>query len=189
MVPSCAVRWGVLDKCSATEQLQTPGVSCKRSTSSASVQLIHWCYCVHSGGLSGLSRKWNNGRQGAQWASSKTPLGRFMYSTYTEEDYKVIWDQYQYVSRSDDWWFRKDFGKQDLDTHADTNRSNTYATVQQTWSKQVLLSPLLEASSTIRVALLLCQNQDLLRYCCWVLCLHGYSEKDHTIILRNLTLW
>ncbi|EIE25882.1 hypothetical protein COCSUDRAFT_46416 [Coccomyxa subellipsoidea C-169] len=89
-----------------------------------------------SGGLSGLSRKWNNGRQGAQWASSKTPLGRFMYSTYTEEDYKVIWDQYQYVSRSDDWWFRKDFGKQDLDTHAETNRSNTYATVQQTWSKQ-----------------------------------------------------
>ncbi|KAK9915574.1 hypothetical protein WJX75_001002 [Coccomyxa subellipsoidea] len=88
-----------------------------------------------TGGLSGLSRIWKNGRQGAQWASSDHPLGRIMYSTYTEDDYNVIWDQYQYVSRDADWWFRKDFGKAKLSS-ADPNRSDTYATVQQMWAKQ-----------------------------------------------------
>lgn len=93
-------------------------------------------HIVCSGGLSGLSRIWKNGRQGAQWASSDHPLGRIMYSTYTEDDYNVIWDQYQYVSRDADWWFRKDFGKANLSS-ADPNRSDTYATVQQMWAKQV----------------------------------------------------
>jgi len=90
-----------------------------------------------AGGLVSLTRKWADGRQGAQWATQDTPLGRLMYSTYTEADYEVIWDQYQYVSKDADWWFRKDFGKANLDNSVATNRSDTFATVQGMWAKQV----------------------------------------------------
>lgn len=61
-----------------------------------------------------------------------------MYSTYTEDDFSVIWDTYQYVQQKDDWWFRKDFGKENV-TSASPNHSTTYATVQGMWAKQVCL--------------------------------------------------
>ncbi len=61
-----------------------------------------------------------------------------MYSTYTEDDFSVIWDTYQYVQQKDDWWFRKDFGKDNVSS-ANPNHSTTYATVQGMWAKQVQL--------------------------------------------------
>ncbi|CAL8470098.1 g9640 [Coccomyxa elongata] len=89
----------------------------------------------NSGGLSSLSRNWANGRKGRQWANAGAPLGRFMYSTYTEDDFNVIWDTYQYVQQNADWWFRKDFGKENVSS-ASPNHSTTYATVQGMWAKQ-----------------------------------------------------
>ena len=59
-----------------------------------------------AGALSGLQRRWGNCRQGANWASPHSLLGRFSYSTYRESDYDVIWDRYAYVKPLSIWFKR-----------------------------------------------------------------------------------
>lgn len=45
------------------------------------------------------------------WAGFSAPLALPVYSTYSEEDYDVIWSQYSYVGPNVADWFYKDFGK------------------------------------------------------------------------------
>ncbi len=67
--------------------------------------------CMHciqpsaiAGTLSGLQYLWPE-QEGSNWATPQQPLGQFLYDTYTEEDYHIIWETYSY---SDFSW---DFGK------------------------------------------------------------------------------
>ncbi|KAL4451756.1 hypothetical protein ABPG75_007418 [Micractinium tetrahymenae] len=47
------------------------------------------------------------------WASFDAPLAMPVYSTYSEDDYNVIWDEYAYMGRPQSFWdwFFRDFGK------------------------------------------------------------------------------
>ena len=59
-----------------------------------------------AGALSSLRRVWAGGRLGADWASPRSLLGQFSYSTYRESDYDVIWDRYAYMKPLSIWFKR-----------------------------------------------------------------------------------
>ena len=89
-----------------------------------------------AGAMVSLQRRWPAAnRVGAQWANASRPLGRFLYSTYTEADYDVIWDEYLYIDRTV-WWITKDLGKSNCSS-AGPVRSDTPAAAQGFWVKQV----------------------------------------------------
>ncbi|KAK9821791.1 hypothetical protein WJX81_004092 [Elliptochloris bilobata] len=90
-----------------------------------------------TGALAGLQRRWRSspGRTGAQWVGSAKPFGVFTYSTYTEDDYSVIWDNYAYIS-PDTWWFKQDFGKSNCSS-AHPRRADTVPQARQVWLQQV----------------------------------------------------
>ena len=71
---------------------------------------------------------------GAQWADASRPLGRFVYSTYTEADYDVLWDEYLYIDPSV-WWIQRDLGKYNASS-AGPLRSDTSPLAQGAWVKQ-----------------------------------------------------
>ena len=56
-----------------------------------------------------LRRRYPDGTLGQDWAGKADLFGVPQYSTYTEDSYDVIWDNYTYVGGAD--WFQKDFGK------------------------------------------------------------------------------
>jgi hypothetical protein len=58
-----------------------------------------------------------------------------MYSTYTEDDYDVLWNEYLYIDPST-WWIQRDLGKYNASS-ANPTRSNTAAQAQAAWVKQV----------------------------------------------------
>ena len=74
-------------------------------------------------------------KTGAQWAAQGRPLGAFLYSSYTEADYEVVWDEYLYISR-DNWWVGMDFGKANC-SEAHPRRADEAPAMQQAWAKRV----------------------------------------------------
>ena len=58
-----------------------------------------------------------------------------MYSSYTEADYDVLWKEYLYIDPAV-WWISRDLGKYHADS-AQPFRSDTHATAQGFWVKQV----------------------------------------------------
>ena len=48
--------------------------------------------------------------EGPDWASPDSPLGRLVYTTYSEQDFDIVWQQYAY-QQPVQIWFKKDFGK------------------------------------------------------------------------------
>ena len=67
-----------------------------------------------------------------QWGSKDSPLGAFIYSSYTEEDYSTIWDEYLYISK-DNWWVDMDFGKLNC-SNAAPRRADVAPAMRQAWS-------------------------------------------------------
>lgn len=114
-------------------------------TYSARLPACAWAYCrtvpMHSHGLvciaGGLSRlqRLENGQAGNQWASAGRALGRFLYSTYTEGDYDVIWRNYMYISQ-DNWWVEYDFGKKNCSA-AGPRRADVAARLEEVWAHRV----------------------------------------------------
>jgi hypothetical protein len=89
----------------------------------------------HAGAIASLQRQWAAvGRTGAQWANASRPLGRFVYSSYTEADYDVLWNEYLYIDPAV-WWISRDLGKYHASS-AEPFRSNTPAAAQGFWVKQ-----------------------------------------------------
>ena len=94
--------------------------------------------CI-AGALAKL-QKIMDGQAGTQWADADKALGRFLYSTYTEKDYNVIWENYMYISR-DNWWVVYDFGKANC-SEAGPRRADIPARLEDVWVQQVsALSP------------------------------------------------
>ena len=97
-------------------------------------------HCAHiglfctAGGLSRLQRL-ENGQAGNQWASAGRALGRVLYSTYTERDYDVIWQNYMYISQ-DNWWVEYDFGKKNC-SEAGPRRADVAARLEEVWAHRV----------------------------------------------------
>ena len=56
-------------------------------------------------------------------------------SSYTEEDYDVIWDNYMYISQ-DNWWVVYDFGKKNC-SEARPRRADVAARLQELWVDRV----------------------------------------------------
>ncbi|CAL5224396.1 g7077 [Coccomyxa viridis] len=83
-----------------------------------------------TGGL-GRLQKLSDGQAGNQWASADKALGRFLYSTYTEKDYDVIWDNYMYISQ-DNWWVEYDFGKKNC-SEAGPRRADVPGRLEDVW--------------------------------------------------------
>lgn len=94
---------------------------------------------LFAGALSGLQRNWASNRKGSQWINPDAPMGRFVYSTYTEDDYNVIWNEYLYIDPSV-WWIARDLGKFNASA-ANPVRSDTVAIAQAAWVKQVHADP------------------------------------------------
>ena len=56
-------------------------------------------------------------------------------STYTEQDYDVIWDNYMYISQ-DNWWVVYDFGKYNC-SQAWPRRADMAASLEELWVDRV----------------------------------------------------
>jgi hypothetical protein len=98
----------------------------------------------HAGALSGLQRN-RSGERGIEWAARDRALGQFVYSTYTEADYDVVWDEYLYISR-DNWWVKMDFGKRNCSV-GQPRRADMAANLQEAWVQEVCL----QASNSMHV--------------------------------------
>ena len=93
-----------------------------------------------AGGLGRLQRL-VDGQLGNQWADPDKALGRFLYSTYTEEDYNVIWENYMYIGQ-DNWWVEYDFGKKNC-SEAGPRRADVPGRLEDVWVDRVgTLTPL-----------------------------------------------
>ena len=64
-------------------------------------------------------------------------------STYTEQDYDVIWENYMYISQ-DNWWVVYDFGKKNC-SEARPRRADVAARLEELWVDRVrqVVSPCL----------------------------------------------
>lgn len=82
-----------------------------------------------AGTLDGLQYLWPE-ETGADWASLEAPLGRVLYDTYTEQDYRIIWENYSYRD------FSGDFGKPNCSV-AKPRRSRLSPTIIKVYKQQV----------------------------------------------------
>ena len=88
-----------------------------------------------AGGITSLQRLWPNGRNGTQWADLKNPLGRFVYSSYTQEDYNELFDTYMFIDPTE-WWVSRDYGKYNV-SEANPKRKDAFPDAQQFWFRKV----------------------------------------------------
>ena len=105
-----------------------------------------WC----AAGALGRLQRLVDGQPGNQWADPDKALGRFLYSTYTEADYNVIWKNYMYISQ-DNWWVEYDFGKKNC-SEAGPRRADIPARLEDVWVDQVgnLVAPHLQSDAVSR---------------------------------------
>ena len=88
-----------------------------------------------AGGISSLQRLWPNGRVGTQWADPKNPLGRFVYSSYTQMDYAELFATYMYIDPTE-WWVSRDYGKYNV-SEANPQRKDAFPDAKQFWFRKV----------------------------------------------------
>ena len=62
-------------------------------------------------------------------------------STYTEQDYDIIWENYMYISQ-DNWWVVYDFGKYNC-SKARPRRADVAARLEELWVDRVSKASLL----------------------------------------------
>ena len=115
------------------------------STAQSWVVLISWLIvfcmglCQHvsclAGGIISLQRLWPNGRVGTQWADPKNPLGRFVYSSYTQADYAELFATYMYIDPTE-WWVSRDYGKYNV-SEANPKRKDAFPDAEQFWFRKV----------------------------------------------------
>lgn len=86
-----------------------------------------------AGTFSGLQYLWPE-EAGANWASPEEPLGQVLYDTYTEDDYRIIWETYAYTD------FSADFGKPNCSV-ARPSHSRLTPTITKVYKQQVGLWP------------------------------------------------
>lgn len=82
-----------------------------------------------------MQKLWVNGRVGTQWADPKNPLGRFVYSSYTQADYQELFNTYIYIDPTE-WWVTRDYGKYNVSS-ANPKRLDTVPTASEVWFKKV----------------------------------------------------
>ena len=106
---------------------------CREADSSVSAwdQVVSSC----TGGISSLQRLWPNGRVGSQWADPKNPLGRFVYSSYTQADYAELFATYMYIDPTE-WWVSRDYGKYNV-SEANPKRKDAFPDAKQIWFRKV----------------------------------------------------
>lgn len=86
-----------------------------------------------------MQKLWANGRVGNQWADPQNPLGRFVYSTYTQGDYQELFTTYMYIDPMQ-WWVSRDYGKYNVSS-ADPQRTDMSPMAKQFWLKKVSRNP------------------------------------------------
>ena len=91
-----------------------------------------------------------NGKVGTQWADPKNPLGRFVYSSYTQADYSDLFKTYMYIDPTE-WWVTRDYGKYNVSS-ASPKRLDVSPTASEFWFKKVSHTPLL--CHTVHLAVL-----------------------------------
>lgn len=99
----------------------------------------HMIRTACAGGLTSLQRLWVNGKVGTQWADPQNPLGRFVYSSYTQADYQELFKSYMYIDPSE-WWVSRDYGKYNVSS-AQPRRLDVSPTAGQFWFKKVISIP------------------------------------------------
>ena len=82
-----------------------------------------------------MQKIWANGKVGTQWADPKKPLGRFVYSSYTQADYNDLFETYLYIDPTE-WWVSRDYGKFNV-TSANPKRLDTSPTASEFWYRKV----------------------------------------------------
>ena len=92
-----------------------------------------------AGGITSLQRLWPNGRVGTQWADPKNPLGRFVYSSYTQMDYAELFATYMYIDPTE-WWVSRDYGKYNV-SEANPKRKDAFPDAKQFWFRKVSQYP------------------------------------------------
>lgn len=84
---------------------------------------------IAAGTFNGLQYLWPE-QTGANWASLEEPLGQVLYDTYTEDDYRIIWETYAYTD------FSADFGKPNCSV-AKPRHARLTPTVTKVYKQQV----------------------------------------------------
>ena len=82
-----------------------------------------------------MQKLWVNGKVGTQWADPKNPLGRFVYSSYTQADYSDLFKTYMYIDPTE-WWVSRDYGKYNVSS-ANPKRLDVSPTASEFWFKKV----------------------------------------------------
>ena len=100
-----------------------------------------------AGGITSLQRLWPNGRVGTQWADPKNPLGRFVYSSYTQMDYAELFATYMYIDPTE-WWVSRDYGKFNV-SEANPKRKDAFPDAKQFWSRKVSHYPSVHTQTNI----------------------------------------
>ena len=96
--------------------------------------------CNATGAIIGLQRRADAiGRGGGSaagsplWAAPGWPLAQVVYSTYSEDDYSIIWERYAYRRDADSslpLWFYRDFGKPGATTLGGARRADHLPALQ-----------------------------------------------------------
>ena len=79
---------------------------------------------------------------GPDWAGPDNRLGHVVYTTYSEQDYDIVWREYAYQQPTQI-WFKKDFGKPGVSKGGAKHAEYT-PTIKETWhrgSQQVHIFP------------------------------------------------
>ena len=110
-------------------------VRAERSDSQCACAISSHGVSCHAGGISSLQRLWPNGRVGTQWADPHNPLGRFVYSSYTQADYEELFATYMYIDPAE-WWVSRDYGKYNV-SEASPKRKDAFPDAEQFWFRKV----------------------------------------------------
>ncbi|CAL5218578.1 g272 [Coccomyxa viridis] len=152
--------WGVLEELDlgkTVPNLKGLGFSMLGSNDSLVFTSNTWNITLdpESGGLTSLQKLWVNGKVGTQWADPKNPLGRFVYSSYTQADYNNLFKTYMYIDPTE-WWVSRDYGKYNVSS-ANPKRLDTSPTASEFWFKK-------EALGSFEVVVVTTMPQELVQY-------------------------
>lgn len=80
-----------------------------------------------------LQRLQDGTPSGPSWAGQDSPLGHVIYTTYSEQDYDIVWREYAYQQPTQI-WFKKDFGKPGV-SHGGAKHAEFSPTIKETWHR------------------------------------------------------
>ncbi|KAK9837747.1 hypothetical protein WJX74_004142 [Apatococcus lobatus] len=80
-----------------------------------------------------LQRLEDGNPKGPNWAGKDNPLGHVVYTTYSEQDYELVWREYAYQQPCQI-WMKQDFGKPGVDK-AGAKHGDFSPTIKESWHR------------------------------------------------------